>query len=218
MDIYTIDKPTRCNRPLEFSEAVRAVFKNIVNFQGRSRRSEYWWAMLALYLITLVVYFIVVAIAGLSIGFSAFSDGLSILDNPLAMGLGAGIICGVITIVWLVVAFLLSLSLTIRRLHDTGHSGWLMGGGLLAYVGGLVFMCLATVSNGGLATLLGILTALCFIAWVVLMIFVFVLMLFDSDPYDNQYGPSQKYADDEEAASETVVNDIPEPETAPEEA
>lgn len=218
MDIYTIDKPTRCNRPLEFSEALTHSFKNIVSFTGRSRRSEYWWSMLGIYLWGIAGYILVALIAGISIGFSSLSGSLSFFDDPLSIGLGTGIVCLVIITLWLAVAFLLALSVTIRRLHDTGHSGWLMGGGLLSYVGGLVFMGLAAVSNGGLATLFGILTALCFIAWVVLMIFVFVLMLFDSDPYDNQYGPSQKYADEPEVADETIVDDTPEPEEAPEEA
>ncbi len=110
-----------------FGEAVGLFFKNYANFQGRSRRAEYWWPALFFFLITIAAYFV----AGIFV----------------AMGDATAIIGGLVMIVYylFVLAILVPyIAVGVRRLHDKDMTGWLM---LLAIVpfGGLVllvFFCL----------------------------------------------------------------------------
>lgn len=83
---------------MSFGEAVRAGFRNWSDFGGRASRTEYWlWtlAMIGIYLLLTVV----VAAADSSI---------------LALALVA----------WVVIVFIPTLSIFVRRLHDVGRSGW----------------------------------------------------------------------------------------------
>jgi uncharacterized membrane protein YhaH (DUF805 family) len=81
-------------------EAVRRVLGNYAQFKGRAPRSEYWWFVLAMWLLLISVVF-VGAIAGLS---DEALDGLSMLA---------------------VLALLLPhLAVMVRRLHDTDRTGW----------------------------------------------------------------------------------------------
>jgi uncharacterized membrane protein YhaH (DUF805 family) len=81
---------------VSFQEAVTTVLtKKYADFSGRARRSEYWWWALAAFVAQLVVRLIGAAI-GTPILYILLS--LAILVPGLAVG--------------------------VRRLHDTGRSGW----------------------------------------------------------------------------------------------
>lgn len=41
----------RATKPVGFGEAIKLFFVNYVNFEGRTTRSEYWWAFLFSYLV-----------------------------------------------------------------------------------------------------------------------------------------------------------------------
>ncbi|CAB3768266.1 membrane protein [Burkholderia sp. MSh2] len=108
---------------MNFSEAVRTVLNKYATFEGRARRAEYWY-------------------------FALLSCILSIVGQVIgAVGRDAG----VITLLLLGVIFLISLALiipgiavSVRRLHDTGRSGWFLLIGLIPIIGGillLVWMC-----------------------------------------------------------------------------
>lgn len=77
-------------------ESYKDVWVNWKNFSGRTRRSGYWYAFLA----NMIVAFV--------LGF------LSGLVEPLS------ILVSLYSILFLVP----SIALAVRRLHDTGHSGW----------------------------------------------------------------------------------------------
>jgi len=94
-----------------FADAVRSVFSKYVVFSGRARRSEFWWFSLFL----LIVYIIVAAIDA--------AIGNSVL----------------LVIVWLA-TLLPSLAVTVRRLHDTGRSGWWFFITLIPLVGGIILL------------------------------------------------------------------------------
>ena len=84
---------------------------NYANFKGRARRKEYWMYNLI---------FTVLFIALMTIMFSvlSFSDETGIETGP-------GVYLTVIlVIVFLFAHFIPSIALTVRRLHDTGKSGW----------------------------------------------------------------------------------------------
>ena len=89
---------------MNFSQAVSSFFARWKDFNGRSSRSEYWWATL---FITLT----------------------SIFTNILTLFLGlSGSIVAIIVLLLIVIFSLFlaiaSLSLVVRRLHDTNKSGW----------------------------------------------------------------------------------------------
>ena len=93
---------------MAFSQAVASGFQNYVNFQGRASRSEYWWWVLFIALVT----------AGLDLAQTAVGSA-STLGASLTMMFWA----------FKLGVTLPSLALTVRRLHDTGHSGrWIFIG------------------------------------------------------------------------------------------
>jgi len=96
---------------MSFADAVRSVLTKYVTFTGRARRSEFWWFGL----FALIVY-VVAAIIDAAAGISVF------------------------TIIVALALFLPSLAVTVRRLHDTGRSGWWILIGLIPLVGGLVLL------------------------------------------------------------------------------
>jgi uncharacterized membrane protein YhaH (DUF805 family) len=92
------------------------VLKNYVGFQGRARRKEYWMFVLFSAIISIVLS-IIDAIANLS----------SVLSGIYSLAV-----------------FLPSLAVSVRRLHDTGRSGWWILIGLIPLIGAiilLVFTC-----------------------------------------------------------------------------
>ena len=94
-----------------FVEAVKNVLSNYVNFQGRARRSEYWFWFLAVFLASVVG---------------------GIIDSMIGTYLfGALIALG---------TFLPSLAVAVRRLHDSGRSGFWLFLGLVPLVGFIVLI------------------------------------------------------------------------------
>ncbi len=81
------------------------------DFNGRSDRPEYWWFCLYATLIALGC----MATDHFLIGYTFFS---------MAEPFGETTDSGVLTALWMLVTLVQSLSLTARRLHDRGHSGW----------------------------------------------------------------------------------------------
>ena len=122
----TADGHAAASAPMGFGEAVKLFFKNYVNFSGRSRRSEYWYAYLFLCILS------------------------------FAVGLVAPDLSGILSLlIWLP-----SLSLSFRRLHDIGKSGW-----------------------WGLISLIPLAGPILLLIWTCR----------DSQPGENQWGPSPKY-------------------------
>ena len=155
---------------MSFGEAVKTCFKKYVTFSGRARRSEYWWFG--------VLSMILGACTGALIGWKISAQkalesqiGEAIFDQEKYNALIAQaesidhtyfpLLCllGLLSLVLL----LPSLAVAVRRLHDTGRSGWLI---LLAYI-----------------------PFVNFIGAIVLLVF----MLQDSKPEENKFGPSPKY-------------------------
>jgi uncharacterized membrane protein YhaH (DUF805 family) len=83
----------------------KVVFKNYANFQGRARRSEYWFYALGNMLI--IIPFYALALVGLSI------------DSGALSGLGFAVY-GIAALGTLIP----SLAVAVRRLHDIDKSGW----------------------------------------------------------------------------------------------
>ena len=109
---------------VDFATAVTRAFSKYATFKGRASRSEYWFFLLA----NLVVILSVIMLSAL---IGADSNG-----DPTAMGS----ILGVALIVWYIGSFLPTLGLLVRRLHDTGHSGWFYWIVLIPFVGAIILL------------------------------------------------------------------------------
>jgi uncharacterized membrane protein YhaH (DUF805 family) len=92
--------------------------KKYAVFSGRSRRSEYWYFGL----FYLVIYLGLVMVDGITGSFDFRS--------------GFGLLSGLFTLAVLIP----SLSVSVRRLHDTGRSGWWLLIGLIPVVGAIILI------------------------------------------------------------------------------
>lgn len=92
--------------------------KKYVDFSGRARRKEYWY----FFLFYLLFYFAAAFIDGM---FGAFDseDGMALLTTVFALAM-----------------LLPSITVGVRRLHDTGRSGWWLLIALVPVLGALVLL------------------------------------------------------------------------------
>lgn len=107
--------------------------RRYADFQGRSRRKEYWM----FFLLLIVVYSVFMVPLMLS-GAAASMAGQQ-TPGPLFF-VGFGLI-----VILALALFIPSIAVQVRRFHDQNRSGWMVLIGLIPYVGGLillVFMCL----------------------------------------------------------------------------
>ncbi len=117
---------------MTFSESISTCLQKYATFTGRASRSEYWW----FYLFTFIVG---CAVSGPSV-FLTIRDVM----NGLEPGSHQSMLG---TLVGLALA-LPSIAVGIRRLHDTGRSGWWYLIGLIPIVGTIiliVFYCQPTM-------------------------------------------------------------------------
>lgn len=110
-------------------------WKNYANFNGRARRSDYWYAALAEAVIGMV--FGILAGIIMAIVYNVTWD-----DEVMAV---VGAIAGGILCLYSLATIVPHLSLTVRRLHDIGKGGvylllWLIPGGIGSIII-LVFCC-----------------------------------------------------------------------------
>ena len=93
--------------------------KNYAVFSGRSRRSEYWYFGL-FYLI----FYAAAAVVDVMFGSFERTSGIGVCTAIVALAL-----------------LIPSISVTVRRLHDTGRSGWWLLIGFIPLVGGSSCWC-----------------------------------------------------------------------------
>src|SRR5690242_16512153 len=93
---------------MSFGEAVSTCLRKYVTFDGRATRPEYWW----FFLFTVIVY-IVAAILDAATHTFVF---------VILVGLGL---------------LLPAIAAAVRRLHDTGRSGWWYFVALIPFIGGI---------------------------------------------------------------------------------
>jgi uncharacterized membrane protein YhaH (DUF805 family) len=104
-------------------------FKNVLTnkyatFDGRASRSEYWWFVLATFIISIVL--------GIIDGF-VFGQKLDILQTLFSLAV-----------------LVPCIAIAVRRLHDIGKSGWWILIGLIPLIGWIIALIFAvTDSNPG---------------------------------------------------------------------
>jgi uncharacterized membrane protein YhaH (DUF805 family) len=109
------------------------VLKQYAVFEGRASRTQYWMFVLINFIILLILAGIEVALGSPLIIYSLYQ--LAVLVPTLAV--------------------------TVRRLHDSGKSGWWILIGLVPFIGAIILL---------------------------------VLMVIDSEPGENRFGPNPKGA------------------------
>lgn len=155
---------------MSFGQAVSAFFANYANFRGRTRRSGYWW----------VVLFVVIVSIPLALADMALFGGLW-PQNLLDAGFGPA------SAVFFLVVAIPSLSLGVRRLHDTGRAGWWI---LLPAAPGIAQSAL--VATGGAAVMTSVLSLVLGFLTLAASIILLIFYVKDSQPGDNAYGPNPK--------------------------
>jgi uncharacterized membrane protein YhaH (DUF805 family) len=94
------------------------VLKKYAVFSGRARRKEYWFFCLFSVLIAFV---------------------LGIVDGIIA-GSGSEGGLGLFGVIYSLAVFVPSVAVSVRRLHDTGKSGWFLLLGLIPLIGAIVLL------------------------------------------------------------------------------
>lgn len=163
---------------LGFGEAVKLAMSRLTDIKGRSRRSEYWWTLLAF----LIFYWIVSIIATIVLPYNT-----------------AQIISSLLT--------LLILPLTIRRVQDSGQNmlwpilSFASGIILMLYLVSSGFFEMSQSVNPDIKAIEEKLTSPVYYVSVVVSLIAgiatFVFTLLDSKPETNKYGDSPKYVIEE---------------------
>ena len=96
-----------------FQEAITTCFSKYVGFQGRAVRSEYWYWVLFIIIVTVVIQIL----AGIIGSLFAVIGGLFSLGTLLP-----------------------SIAVGVRRLHDLDKSGWWLLLAFIPVIGGLVLL------------------------------------------------------------------------------
>lgn len=106
-------------------EWFQLVWKRYAEFDGRSRRQEYWMFSLIQFLIIFVGYIVGLVLTGIGIG-------VAILG---------------LCFIYSLISLIPSLSVSVRRLHDTGKSGWFLLIGLIPFIGGLIVIIVMALDS-----------------------------------------------------------------------
>lgn len=97
---------------------IQAVTKNYFNFSGRAQRKEFWLFMFV---------YTVAIILSVVIDNLFFKSDIETSNLPL-------------TIIFSLVTFIPYFSVTVRRLHDIGKSGWFLLLGIIPLIGPLILL------------------------------------------------------------------------------
>src|SRR5687768_4458789 len=133
------------------------------DFSGRAPRAEYWW-----YFLAVIVASLIAQIIDSMLGLALFGP-----YGPLLILLSLGLLVP-------------GLAVTVRRLHDTGRSGWWILIALIPYflVGVMMGMAAASGSMAGLAGV-GLFAIVALAGAIALLVF----MILPGIPGDNRFGP-----------------------------
>ncbi|MBP6558593.1 MAG: DUF805 domain-containing protein, partial [Flavobacterium sp.] len=145
----------------------KVVFQNYANFNGRARRSEYWYFTL------------------FNIIFSMITMAI---DKMLNLELGLNTVYGL-------AVFIPGLAVAFRRLHDIGKSGWLLVIIYLAMIIAVVALMLSGIlglAGGGSPEGMGAGLIISIVVIVGLAIWLLVMFCTNGDVGENKYGADPK--------------------------
>ncbi|WP_200943062.1 DUF805 domain-containing protein [Altererythrobacter sp. Root672] len=159
-------------------------FRRYAEFSGRSRRMEFWMFQLLGLIVGAVLYTLILAGGGMEwvTLVAATAEGTAVDSQLEEFSFGPLGWVGIVGLmVWVVAAFIPSIALTVRRLHDRNMTGWYLPGFVVAV------LCLSLIPILGTIVVLAL-----EIGWI-------VLMALPGTPGQNKYGPDPLGEADAEA-------------------
>ena len=105
---------------MTFTESIKTVFGKYATFSGRASRSEFWW----FYLLNVIIS---------AVGYTCLLLGMA-ADNTALTAIGGlwGVYCLAVIIP--------GIAVSVRRIHDSNHSGWNFLWTFLPFLGGLIML------------------------------------------------------------------------------
>ena len=122
--------------PASFGEAVRHGLRDWTVYRGRASRSAYWWFVLFTVIVSValdVIFFVITA--------SANTAAASVLITVLF------VVIAVVFVVVVIYLGLAQLALLVRRLHDSGRSGWWALIGVVPIVGAIMLLVFTLIEG-----------------------------------------------------------------------
>lgn len=155
-------------------------YNQLTDFRGRATRREFW----SYYLFSSLVAFALNLLG--SIGEVITPDGNEAVPLPVAIVL---MVVGLLLLLFQLSLILANLAVTVRRLHDTGHSGWWAVAPLaclLLLIPG-VFLAGSAHDPGMMVGIFALVAALASLGF---SLYLLIQMLMPSQCGPNKYGPS----------------------------
>lgn len=111
---------------MTFGQSIRTCLSKYATFSGRAQRSEFWWFILFVWLVSIA----------LSIVDSTLFGTTVVTDTGFSASTNTPIFSGIFSLAML----LPNLAVGARRLHDTNRSGWWLLIGLIPLIGFIVLI------------------------------------------------------------------------------
>jgi uncharacterized membrane protein YhaH (DUF805 family) len=171
--------------------------RRYADFQGRSRRMEYWMFFLFTILVNIGFAILLLLVGGGAAAFGAVDQ-----DNPagiLALGGAVGVIY-IINILFSLAILIPSIAVGVRRLHDTNRTGWWLLMPVVPYLLGIVLVVAGLAAlgggvgggvSGGFGTF-AILGGVMVLAALAVGIALLVFLLLPGTTGPNRFGPDPK--------------------------
>ena len=174
---------TKVIQQMDMTKAAKLFFVNYFDFSGRASRGEFWWAYLACFIVSTILFVVDGVIVGMIFGFTD-NELLSITESEFLSNNGffSNIFSLVTAIGWI--------SLTSRRLQDNGHSGWWQ----LAYFSIIptIILWVFFISADGNPVLLSF-SIIFTIITLALYILILVWLILPPTEDENRWGPNPLY-------------------------
>ena len=174
---------TKVIQQMDMTKAAKLFFVNYFDFSGRASRGEFWWAYLAFFIVSTILFVVDGVIVGMIFGFTD-NELLSITESEFLSNNGffSNIFSLVTAIGWI--------SLTSRRLQDNGHSGWWQ----LAYFSIIptIILWVFFISADGNPVLLSF-SIIFTIITLALYILILVWLILPPTEDENRWGPNPLY-------------------------
>lgn len=174
---------TKVIQQMDMTKAAKLFFTNYFDFSGRASRGEFWWAYLAFFIVSTILFVVDGVIVGMIFGFTD-NELLSITENEFLSN------NGFFSNIFSLVTFIGWISLTSRRLQDNGHTGWWQ----LAYFSIIptIILWVFFISADGNPVLLSF-SIIFTIITLALYILILVWLILPPTEDENKWGPNPLY-------------------------
>lgn len=153
---------------------------NYANFSGRASRSDYWY-----FILFNAIFAIIASFLDKILGFSLVSPKL----DP--SGMQPALSYGYIYVIYALAVFIPGLSVTVRRLHDVGKSGWWYVGFMVYTVIVAIILMVTLVGSmvgGTMGTSFPIAAVVAVFTLLAAGVWFLILMCTKGNPGENKWG------------------------------